>query len=257
LFSTSRLSEPAVAVGSDVASANARYGQPARRTIRSFCLLALGIFLQCSNARAQSTLAATIWNQYRVPPVLPFAAFEPDSPTAPLPGSAIAGLSQRTFDGVSTYDLATAKVCTLQNFDYPKFRGTQGFRNFFQASGPLNRTELQLLFGLDDEALKAIQSYEVTVRSARFLTIPYDQVLKNKAEAGDPARCSAANAPALKTVVKPIVADIDVSFRLLRPFSDETVQRLRKTFPIDQQRVEGLEYKLLIHQRLIALGTVD
>jgi hypothetical protein len=238
-----------------VASPNARYGQPARGITRWRCLLAFGIFLQCSNAYAQSTLAATIWSQYRVPPVLPFAAFDQDSSAVPLPGSAIAGLSQRTFDGVSTYDLSTAKVCGLLNFDYPKFRLTQGFRFLFQAGGPLNRTELQLLFGLDDDALKVIQTYEVTVHAARFLTIPYDQVLKNKAEAS--GRCSAVSASALKTVVKPIIADVDVVFRLVRPFSDETVQRLRKKFAIDQQRVEGLEYRLLIHQKLIALGIAD
>jgi hypothetical protein len=221
------------------------------------CLLALAVFLQCSAACAQGTLAAAIWNQYRVPPVLPFVAFAPDSPKAPLPGSTIAGLSQRTFDGVSSYDLSSAKVCPLQNFDYPKLRATQGFRFSFQASGPLNRAELQLLFALDDDALKVVQSYEVTVHSARFLTIPYDQVLKYRAQANDLGRCSTANPSALKTVVKPIIADIDVIFRLARPFSDQTVERLRKNFATDQQRVEGLEYKLLIRQRLVALGIAD
>ena len=173
---------------------SARYRrQYSKGMIRFRCLIVLLAFLHCSNAWAQNTLAAAIWSQYRVPAVLPFAAFEQDSPATPLPGSAIAGLSQRSFDGVATYDLSAAKVCSLQNFNYPKFRGTQGFRFFFQASGSLNRAELQLLFGLDDDELKTIRSYEITVHSALFLTIPYDQLLKNKTEARSLERCSSSN----------------------------------------------------------------
>jgi hypothetical protein len=215
-------------------------------------------FLHGSNAWAQNTLAAAIWKQYRVPAVLPFAAFEQDSPAAPLPGSAIAGLSQRSFDGVSTYDLSAAVICTLQYFAYPKFRGTQGFRYAFSASSLSNRTELQFLFAFDDDELKTIRSYEITVHSALFLTIPYDQLLKNKTEARSLERCSNANPSEIKTVIKPIIADVDVILRVARPLPDETLRKLRRKFAVDQQRGEPLiEYKLSTRQQLIALGISD
>ena len=215
------------------------------------------MFLQYSNAWAQNTLAAAIWNQYRVPPVLPFVAFEQDSATTPLPGSAVVDISQRTLDGISTYDLSTATVCTLQNFNYPKLRGTQGFRQVFPASDAVNRTELRLLFAFDDEALAAIRSYEVKISSARFLTIPYDQLLAVKTQTRDLGKCSGSRSAEIKTIIKPIVANIDVVFQLTRPFSDETVGGLRKRLAIDLQKADSLEYKLAIHQRLIALGIAD
>jgi len=44
------------------------------RLLRSLLILG-ALILQSSNACAESTLAAAIWNQYRTPPVIPFAAF--------------------------------------------------------------------------------------------------------------------------------------------------------------------------------------
>jgi hypothetical protein len=226
------------------------------RLLRS--LLLLGAFiLQSSNASAESTLAAAIWNQYRTPPVIPFAAFQHDAAAAALPGSAVRGISGRTLDGVSTYDLSAATACALSNFDYPKFRGTQGFRQTFAAGEPANKTELRLLFAFDDEALAAIRSYEVTVSSARFLTIPYDQLLAVKAQTRDLERCSGVDPAAFKTVLKPIVADVDFRFQLARPFAEETVRQLGKKFVVDLRNAESLEYKVSVRHRLIALGIAE
>jgi hypothetical protein len=124
---------------------SAQYGCTHPRGSRLLCsLLILGAFIvQSSNAWAEGTLAAAIWNQYRTPPVIPFAAFRPDAAVAALPGAAFRGMSERTLDGVSTYDLSAATVCALPNFDYPKFRGTQGFRQTFAAGEPANRIELR------------------------------------------------------------------------------------------------------------------
>jgi hypothetical protein len=221
-------------------------------------LLILGaLILQSSNAWAESTLAAAIWNQYRTPPVIPFAAFSPDAAVAALPGSAVRGLSGRTLDGVFAFDLSAATVCASPNFDYPKFRGTQGFRQTFAAGEPANRTELRLLFAFDDETLAAIRSYEVTVSSARFLTIPYDQLLAVKAQASDPGRCPGADPAALKTILKPIVADVDFRFQLARPFAGETVRQLGRKFAVDPRNAESLDVKVSAHHRLIALGTLE
>jgi hypothetical protein len=220
-------------------------------------LIVLGILLQCPSAWAQDTLAAAIWSQYRVAPILPFAAFEHDSATAPLPGSTIGGVSERTLDGIFTYDLSGATICTSQNFDYPKFRGTQGFRQAFQAASAANRIELRVLFAFDDEALAAIRSYEVTISSARFLTIPFDQLLTVKTQTRDLGACSELRAATFRTAIKPIVANVDVVFQLTRPFSDETLKRLRVKPAIDLQQTERLEYRLVIYRKLIALGIAD
>jgi hypothetical protein len=213
--------------------------------------------LQSSNACAESTLAAAIWNQYRTRPVIPFAAFRPDAAAAAVPGSAVRGMSGRVLDGVSTYDLSAATVCALPNFAYPKFRGTQGFRQNFVAGEPANKTELRLLFAFDDETLAAIRSYEVTVSSARFLTIPYDQLLAVQAETRDLERCRGADPAVFKTVLKPIVADVDFRFQLARPFAEETVRQLGKKFVVDLRNTESLEYKVSVRHRLIALGIVE
>jgi hypothetical protein len=221
-------------------------------------LLILGAFiLQSSDACAESTLAAAIWNQYRTPPVIPFAAFQPDPAAAALPGAAIRGVSGRALDGVSTYDLSAATVCALPNFAYPKFRGTQGFRQTFAGVEPVNKIELRLLFAFDDEVLAAIRSYEVTVSSARFLTIPYDQLLAVQAQTSDLERCPGAAPAAFKTVLKPIVADVDFRFQLSRPFAEETVRQLGRKFVVDPRNTESLEYKVSARHRLIALGIAE
>lgn len=240
-----------------VANSSAQRGQAYPEVWIIFRYVILCIFiLQSPSAWAQNTLVATIWGQYRVPPILPFAAFEQDLNAVPLPGSTIRGISTRTLDGVSTYDLSDATICSSPNFNYPKFRGTQGFRRSFPAENPLNKTELRLLFAFDDDALPLIQSYEVTV-SARFLTIPYDQVLSVSTQTKSAGRCSGSNAPALKTVVKPIVADIQIIFQLTRPLSEETMRRLNGKLTVDQPKTEGARYQLSMHQKLIALGLSD
>jgi hypothetical protein len=221
-------------------------------------LMILGtLVLPCSNAWAQNTLAAAIFAQYRVAPVIPFAAFDRESPVAPLPGSTIAEIAQRTLDGTSTTDLSAAAVCTLPRFNTGKFRGTQGFRQLFPASNPANRAELRLLFGFDDDALTAIQSYEITISSASFLTVPYDQLLDIKTQTRALQGCSGAKPSAARTVIKPVVANVDVVFRLARPFPDETVRALQKRFSSHPHEAQDLEYRLSIHRRLIALGMED
>jgi hypothetical protein len=226
------------------------------RLLRSLLIFG-ALVLQSSNAHAESTLAAAIWNQYRTPPVIPFATFRPDAAAAALPGAAIRGMSGRALDGLSTYDLSAATVCALPNFAYPKFRGTQGFRQTFSGGEPANKTELRLLFAFDDEALAAIRSYEVTVSSARFLTIPYDQLLAVQAQTSDLERCPGAGPAAFKTVLKPIVADVDFRFQLARPFTEETVRQLGRKFATDPRTTESLEYKVTVRHRLIALGIAE
>jgi hypothetical protein len=221
-------------------------------------LVLLGAFvLPCSNASAQNTLAAMISNQYRVAPVVPFAAFDRESAAAPLPGSTIGELSQHTLDGISTTDLSAATVCKSQSFNYGPFTGTQGFRQLFPAGSPANRTELRLLFGFDDDALAAIQSYDVTVSSAGFLTVPYDRLPDIKAQTRARGRCSGPDSSRYRTVIKPVVANVGVAFRLARPFSEETLRFLRQKFPGHPHEAQNLEYRLSMHSRLIALGLED
>ncbi len=217
-------------------------------------LMMLGtLVLPCSNAWAQNTLAAMIFVQYRVAPVVPFTPFDQDSP--PLPGSTVAGLALRTLDGTSTADLSNATVCSLPRPNSGGFRGTQGFRQVFPAGNPANRTELRLLFGLDDDdALAAIQSYEITISSAAFLTVPFDRLPNIKTQTRALRGCSGA--AATSTVIKPVVADVDVVFRLARPFPDQTVRALQKRFSHPPE-AQNLEYRLSLHRRLIALGLED
>jgi hypothetical protein len=220
-------------------------------------LVLLGTLLLPCPALAQNTLAAMISAQYRVAPVIPFAAFDPESPNAPLPGSAIADSSQRMLDGISTTDLSTATICKPSRGATSQFQGTQGFRQLFPAQNPENKAELRLVFGFDDDALAAIQSYETTISSANFLTIPADRLAALKAQSRVLGKCSEAGSSGTRTAIKPIVANVAVVFKLARPFSDETARRLQQRFPGDPHEVEGLDYRLSMHRRLIALGMQD
>jgi hypothetical protein len=114
-------------------------------------LVLVGTLVLPCPALAQNTLAAMIFTQYRVAPVIPFAAFHPESPNAPLPGSAIADISQRMLDGISATDLSTATICRPSRTATGQFQGTQGFRRLFPAGNPENKAELRLLFGFDND----------------------------------------------------------------------------------------------------------
>jgi hypothetical protein len=208
-------------------------------------------------AWAQNTLAAMISSQYRVTPVIPFALFDPESPNAPLPGSTIATIAQRKLDGISVVDLSTATICKPSQIVIGQFQGTQGFRQSFPAGNPANKAELRLLFGFDDDALSSIQTYETTISSASFLTIPTDRLAAVKAQSSVLGKCSQAGSPGTRTAIKPIVANVAVVFKLARPFSDETLRRLQQRFPGHPYGVEGLDYRLSMYRRLIALGTED
>jgi hypothetical protein len=194
-------------------------------------LVLMGTLVLPCPAWAQNTLAAMISAQYRVAPVIPFAAFDPESPNAPLPGSTIADISQRTLDGISATDLSTATICKPPGTAAGQFQGTQGFRQSFPAGNPENKAELRLLFGFDDDALSTIQAYEITISSASFLTIPTDRLAAVKAQSRVLGKCAQAGSPGTRTAIKPIVANVAVVFRLTRPFSDETARRLQQRFP--------------------------
>ncbi|HEV7599784.1 MAG TPA: hypothetical protein VGO49_05935 [Bradyrhizobium sp.] len=216
----------------------------------------MGTLLLPCPAWAQNTLAAMISTQYRVAPVIPFVAFDPESPNAPLPGSTIADISQRMLDGISATDLSTATICKPSHTAIGQLQGTQGFRQSFPAEHPENKAELRLLFGFDSDALSAIQTYETTISSANFLTIPTDRLAAIKAQSRVLGKC-AQGSPETRTAIKPIVANVAVVFKLARPFSDETVRRLQQRFPDHPYGVEGLAYRLSMHRRLIALGMAD
>ena len=220
-------------------------------------LVLLGTLALPCPAWAQNTLAAMISTQYRVAPVIPFATFDPESPNAPLPGSSIAGISQRTLGGISATDLSTATICKPPRNATGQFQGAQGFRRLFPAGDPENKAELRLLFGFDDDALSAIQTYETTISSANFLTIPTDRLAAIKAQGRVSGKCSQAGSSATKTAIKPIFANVAIVFNLARPFSDETVRRLQQRFPGHHHEVAGLDYRLSMHRRLIALGMED
>jgi len=220
-----------------------------------YLVLLAALALPCSNARAQNTLAAAIFANYRVAPVIPFAAFDRDSEAAPLPGTTIADISRQTLDGTATIDVSAATVCASPRSNTGKFRGTQGFRQTFPATNQVNRAELRLLFGFDDRALAAVEAYEVTVSSASFLTIPYDRLLDGKAQTRVLGKC--AGAASSRTVIKPVVANVAVTFRLARPFSDEAVRALQTRFSRHSHETQNLEYRLSIHRNLIALGIED
>jgi hypothetical protein len=220
-------------------------------------LVLVGTLLLPCPAWAQNTLAAMIFTQYRVAPVIPFAAFDPESPNAPLPGSTIADISQRMLDGISATDLSIATICKPSRTAAGQFQGTQGFRRLFPAANPENKAELRLLFGFDDDALSAIQTYETTISSANFLTIPTDRLAAIKAQSRVLGKCSQAGSSGTKTAIKPIVANVAVVFKLARPFTDETLRRLQQRFPGYPHEVEGLDYRLSMHRRLIALGMAD
>jgi hypothetical protein len=217
-------------------------------------LVLLGALLLPCPAWAQNTLGAMISTQYRVAPVIPFAAFDPESPDAPLPGSTIADISQRMLDGISAIDLSTATICKPPRAAAGQFQGTQGFRQSFQAGSPVNRAELRLLFGFDEDALAAIQAYEITISSASFITLPADRLQDIKAQTRLNARCSQGNPSAARTALKPVVANVDAVFRLSRPFADETVRALQQRFTGRAHETLNLEYRLSMHRRLIALG---
>jgi hypothetical protein len=218
-------------------------------------LVLVGTLVLPGPTLAQTTLTAMISSQYRVAPVIPFAAFDPESPDAPLPGSTIADISQRMLDGVSATDLSTATICKPSRTATGPFQGTQGFRQSFPAGTPENKAELQLLFGFDNDALSAIRSYQTTISSANFLTIPTDRLAAIKAQGRVLGKCAAS--PGTRTAIKPIVANVAVVFKLARPFSDETVRRLQQRFPGHPYGVEGLDYRLSLHRMLIALGMED
>jgi hypothetical protein len=220
-------------------------------------LVLVGTLLLPCPAWAQNTLAAMISTQYRVAPVIPFAAFDPESSNAPLPGSTIADISQRMLDGISATDLSTATICKPSHTATGQFQGTQGFRQSFPAGNPENKAELRLLFGFDNDALSAIQTYETTISSANFLTIPTDRLAAIKAQSRVLGKCAQTGSPGTRTAIKPIVANVAVVFKLARPFSDETVRRLQQRFPDHPYGVEGLDYRLSMHRRLIALGMED
>jgi hypothetical protein len=97
----------------------------------------------------------------------------------------------------------------------------------------------------------------VTVSSARFLTILYN--LAVKAQTRDLERCPAADpaAATFKTILKPIVADVDFRFQLARPFARETVRQLGSKFVVDPRSTESLDYKISVRHGLIALGTLE
>jgi hypothetical protein len=219
-------------------------------------LVLVGTLVLPYPAWAQNTLAAMIFTQYRVAPVIPFAAFDPESPNAPLPGSTIADISQRMLDGISTTDLSMAAICKPSR-TAGQFQGTQGFRQLFPAGNSENKAELRLLFGFDDDALSAVRTYETTISSVNFLTIPTDRLAAIKAQSRVLGKCSQAGSSGTKTAIKPIVANVAVVFKLARPFSDETVRRLQQRFPGHPQQVEGLGYRLSMPRRLIALGMED
>ena len=220
-------------------------------------LVLVGTLLLPYPAWAQNTLAAMIFTQYRVAPVIPFAAFDPESPNAPLPGSTIADISRRMLDGISAADLSTATICRPSRTATGQFQGTQGFHQSFPAQNPENKTELRLLFGLDDDALSAIQTYETTISSASFLTMPTDRLAAIKTQSRALGKCPQAGSSRTRTAIKPIVANVAVVFKLARPFSDETVRGLQARFPGHPHEVEGLGYGLSMHRRLIALGMQD
>lgn len=220
-------------------------------------LVLVGTLLLPCPAWAQNTLAAMISAQYRVAPVIPFAAFDPESPHAPLPGSTITDISQRMLDGISAIDLSAANICKPSHAATSQFQGTQGFRQLFPAQNPDNKAELRLLFGFDDDALAAIQAYETTISSASFLTIPTDRLAAVKTQSRALGKCSQAGSAGTRTAIKPVVANVAVVFKLARPFSDETARRLQQRFPGHPHEVEGLDYRLSTHRRLIALGMQD
>lgn len=215
-------------------------------------LSALAMHGSC--ARAQATLTSAIWNQYNVAPTLPFVAYDPDSINAPVPGAAIGNISQHSLGSILVYDLSAAVICSLREFSYPKLRGTQGFRQSFSAGYEANRTELKLLFAFDDKALSAIRAYEVTLSSASFLTIPFNQLLNIKTQVQDDPRCSGFQPT--KTISKPIVADIGFVFQLTHPFSPETEKRLRENFATESGGGDPV-FKLSMPHRLVALGIID
>ena len=218
-------------------------------------LVLVGTLVLPCPASAQNTLAAMIFGQYRVAPVIPFALFDPDSPNAPLPGSTVVAISQRMLDGISVVDLSAATICKPSQTATGQFQGTQGFRQSFPAGTPENKAELRLLFGFDNDALSAIQTYETTVSSANFLTIPTDRLAAIKAQGL--GKCPQAAGSGARTAIKPVVANVAVVFKLARPFSNETVRRLQQRFPGHPHEVEGLDYRLSMHRRLIALGMED
>lgn len=216
-------------------------------------LSALAVPSTC--ARAQATLTSAIWHQYNVVPTVPFVAFDPDSTDAPVPGAAIGNISQHSQGSILVYDLSAAVICSPREFSYPKLRGTQGFRQSFSATYEANRTELKLLFAFDDKALSAIRTYEVTLSSASFLTIPFNQLLNIKTQVQDDPRCSGFRPT--KTISKPIVADVGFVFQLTHPFSPETEKRLRESFAAEQSKGGDPVFKLSMPHRLVALGIID
>ena len=171
---------------------------------------------------AASSLMGTIAEVFRFPAVKPLPVFESIKP-AILPGSPIFGLPDRS--GAAVVDAGGIRTSAIPDPAPPIRRATEGFSQGFVAAE--NIDELRSLFGLSEQDVSSIDSYDVLLRNAVSLTAPSDAVEKNFASAMQDKSCAGAPPAVPRMVVRTIVADLEVEFRGRQPLAAGIADRLR------------------------------
>ena len=191
--------------------------------LNSACAALAGILAFSQQpASAASSLVGTIAEVFLFPAVTPLPIFENLKP-ALLPGSPIFGLPDRS--GADVIDAGRIRTCAIPDPAPPIRRATEGFSQGFVAAE--NIDELRSLFGLSEQDVSSIDSYDVLLRNAVSLTAPSDAVEKNFAAAMQDKSCAGTPPAVPRMVVRTIVADLDVEFRGRQPLAAGIAERLR------------------------------
>lgn len=165
--------------------------------------------LPLPSAVAAESFVGTVAYVYRMQPVVPPQPMNAERPL--LPGSTVIGVKTRSISGVQVLDFEFAKSCAAIGRAFGKPLGTTGFRSKpFSAQG--NSEELRLAFGVTGSVAKSIMSYTVTVVHARYYVLPGNDLDKLSSSTGPPVDCPQNGGAMPVTVVKPVFADIEVTF---------------------------------------------
>jgi hypothetical protein len=191
--------------------------------LKSACAVLVGILAFSQQpVFAASSLMGTIVEVFRYPAVAPLPIFESLKP-AILPGSPIFGLPDRS--GAEVIDAGRIRTCDIPDPVPPFRRATEGFSKRFVVAE--NSDELRLLFGLSEQDVRSIDTYEVLLRNAVSFTAPFDAVEKNFASGMKDKSCAGTPSAVPRMVVRTIVADIEVEFRGRQPLPASIADKLR------------------------------
>ncbi len=215
-------------------------------------LVFLTILPQPSNAVAAESFIGTVASVYRMRPVLPPQPINAERPL--LPGRAVIGVKTRSISGVEFLDFEFARSCTAIGRDFGMPFGTTGFRKSFSAQG--NSEDLRLAFGVTGEFAKLILSYTVTVVHARYYVLPGTELDNLSRSAELPTDCQPTSGEWPATVVKPVFADIEVTFVSEAPSHAALAGMLTHFFraPLRPIAATPSSATFLIKDRIIAIN---